>query len=74
MREIDRMFSLYNRINQSPLGAGPIGGSIFPIDRKMTAKLLGFDNLISNTIDATSSRDFMIEFVSDLSSIMIYIK
>jgi argininosuccinate lyase len=71
MREIDRMFSLYNRINQSPLGAGPIGGSIFPIDRKMTAKLLGFDNLISNTIDATSSRDFMIEFVSDLSSIMI---
>lgn len=71
MREIDRMFSLYNRINQSPLGAGPIGGSIFPIDRKMTAKLLGFDNLISNTIDATSSRDFMIEFVSDISSIMI---
>ena len=70
MREIDRMFSLYNRINQSPLGAGPIGGSLFPIDRKMTAKLLGFDNLISNTIDATS-RDFMIEFVSDLSSIMI---
>ena len=70
MREIDRMFSLYNRINQSPLGAGPIGGSLYPIDRKMTAKLLGFDNLISNTIDATS-RDFMIEFVSDLSSIMI---
>src|ERR671910_1282394 len=71
IREIDKLFSLYNRINQSPLGAGPIGGSLFPIDRKMTAKLLGFDNLISNTIDATSSRDFIIEFVSDLCSIMI---
>ena len=71
IREIDKMFSLYKRLNQSPLGAGPIGGSLFPLDRKMTAKLLGFDNILSNTIDATSSRDFMIEFLSDMSSIMI---
>jgi len=53
------------------LGAGPIGGSLLPIDRKMTAKLLGFEKIVSNTIDATSSRDFMIEFLSDISSIMI---
>jgi argininosuccinate lyase len=71
IREIDRLFSLYKRINQSPLGAGPIGGSLLPLDRKMTARLLGFDNILSNTIDATSSRDFMIEFLSDMSSIMI---
>jgi argininosuccinate lyase len=70
-RDMDRLFSLYDRINESPLGAGPIGGSIFPIDRRKTAKLLGFNNIVSNTIDATSSRDFMIEFTSDISSIMI---
>ena len=71
VREIDRLFSLYERINQSPLGAGPIGGSLLPIDRNMTAKLLGFDNIMSNSIDATSSRDFMIEFTSNIASIMI---
>ncbi|MGI8720327.1 MAG: argininosuccinate lyase [Nitrososphaeraceae archaeon] len=71
MREIDRLFSLFERLNQSPLGTGPIGGSLLPLDRNMTAKLLGFDNIMSNSIDATSSRDFMIEFVSNMSSIMI---
>jgi argininosuccinate lyase len=71
LREIDRLFSLYKRINQSPLGAGPIGGTLIPIDRNITAKLLGFDNIMSNSIDATSSRDFMIEFASNIASIMI---
>lgn len=71
LREVERLFSLYKRINQSPLGAGPIGGSLLPLDRKMTARLLGFEYTVSNTIDATSSRDFMIEFLSDISSIMI---
>jgi len=71
IREINRLFSLYERINQSPLGAGPIGGSLLPINRNMTAKLLGFNGLLSNSIDATSSRDFMIEFTSTMASIMI---
>ena len=71
IREIDRLLSLYERINQSPLGSGPIGGSLLPIDRNITAKLLGFDGIMSNSIDATSSRDFMIEFTSNLASIMI---
>jgi argininosuccinate lyase len=71
IRDMDRLFSLYDRINESPLGAGPIGGSLFPLNRRKTARLLGFDNIVSNTIDATSSRDFMIEFASDISSIMI---
>jgi argininosuccinate lyase len=65
------LFSLSERINQSPLGAGPIGGSLLPIDRNMTAKLLGFDKTMSNSIDATTSRDFMIEFASNMASIMI---
>jgi len=71
IREIDRLFSLYERINQSPLGSGPIGGSLLPIDRNITAKLLGFDSIMSNSIDATSSRDFMIEFTSNIASVMI---
>lgn len=71
IRELDRSFSIYKRLNISPLGSGPIGGSLFPIDRRMTAKLLGFDNIVLNTIDATSSRDFMIEFLSSMVSIMI---
>jgi argininosuccinate lyase len=71
IREIDKLFSLYKRINQSPLGSGPIGGSLLPIDRNMTAKLLGFDKIMSNSIDATSSRDFMVEFTSIMASIMI---
>jgi argininosuccinate lyase len=71
IRDMDRLFSLYDRINESPLGAGPIGGSLFPLNRRKTARLLGFNNIVSNTIDATSSRDFMIEFTSDISSIMI---
>jgi argininosuccinate lyase len=71
IRDMDRLFSLYDRINESPLGAGPIGGSLFPLNRRKTARLLGFNNILSNTIDATSSRDFMIEFTSDISSIMI---
>lgn len=71
IREIERLFSQYERINQSPLGVGPIGGSILSIDRNITAKLLGFDSIMSNSIDATSSRDFMIEFTSNMASIMI---
>jgi argininosuccinate lyase len=71
IREIDRLLSLYERINQSPLGSGPIGGSLLPIDRNITAKLLGFNGIMSNSIDATSSRDFMIEFTSNIASIMI---
>jgi argininosuccinate lyase len=71
LRDVGRLISLYDRVNESPLGSGPIGGSTLPINRKRTAELLGFKKVISNTIDATSSRDFMIEFMSDIMSIMI---
>src|SRR5206468_10136803 len=71
LRDVSRLISLYDRVNESPLGSGPIGGSNLPISRKRTAELLGFKKIISNTIDATSSRDFMIEFMADITSIMI---
>ena len=70
-RDMDRLYVAYGRINQSPLGSCAIGGSSIKIDRKRTAILLGFDGLIKNSIDATSSRDTIIEFTAGLSIMMM---
>ena len=70
LRDLDRFMSLYERVNQSPLGAGPVGGTSLPIDRDGTAKMLGFSSLIENSIDATSTRDFVAEYVA-ASAIMM---
>jgi len=69
-RDLDRFLSLYTRVNQSPLGAGPVGGTSLPIDRDSTAKMLGFASLVENSIDATSTRDFVAEYVAN-SAIMM---
>jgi argininosuccinate lyase len=70
-RDLDRLYICYGRVNQSPLGAGAIGGTSIKIDRKRTASLLGFDSLVENSVDATTSRDFMVEFCFDLAMIML---
>ena len=70
LRDLDRFMSLYGRVNQSPLGAGPVGGTSLPIDRDSTAKMLGFSSLVENSIDATSTRDFVAEYVAN-SAIMM---
>ena len=70
-RDLGRLEDSYRRINQSPLGSLAIGGSIFSVDRNRTASLLGFDQLNTNSIDATSSRDVMLEYLSCLSILMI---
>lgn len=71
LRDLDRLYASYIRINQSPLGAGAIGGSGINVDRLRTARLLGFDGIVRNSIDATSSRDTIIEFASGLAIIML---
>ncbi|HJS69052.1 MAG TPA: argininosuccinate lyase [Nitrososphaera sp.] len=67
MRDMERLYLVYQRVNQSPLGACAIGGSSISIDRKKTAILLGFDSIVRNSIDATSSRDSFLEYASTLA-------
>ena len=64
-RDRGRLKDCRKRLNESPLGAGALAGTSFPIDRAMTAKALGFDNPMANSIDAVSDRDFAIEFLAD---------
>jgi argininosuccinate lyase len=70
IRDFERLFGTFERINQSPLGAGPVGGTSIQIDRHSTAKMLGFDGLIENSLDATSARDFVAEYVAMISILM----
>ena len=69
-RDFQRLNDTFERVNQSPLGAGPVGGTSIPIDRHSTAKMLGFDDVVENSIDATSTRDFVAEYVSMISILM----
>jgi argininosuccinate lyase len=65
LRDFDRFFESYDRINCSPLGACAIGGSSIEVDRERVSLLLGFSDLVYNSIDATSSRDSLIEYSSN---------
>ena len=69
-RDFQRLFDTFERINQSPLGAGPVGGTSITIDRHSTAKMLGFDGVVENSLDATSTRDFVAEYVAMISILM----
>lgn len=63
-RDIGRFEDARKRLNESPLGAAALAGTAFPIDRLMTAKSLGFDRPMANSLDAVSSRDFALEALS----------
>ena len=69
-RDFQRLYGTFEHVNQSPLGAGPVGGTSIPIDRHSTAKMLGFDSVVENSIDATSTRDFVAEYVAMISILM----
>ena len=70
LRDFSRLMDAYTRVNQSPLGAGPVGGTNIPINRKTTAQILGFSGLVENSIDATSTRDFVAEYVAAVAILM----
>ena len=69
-RDFERLYDAYVRVNQSPLGAGPVGGTSIPIDRHATAEMLGFGGLVENSIDATSTRDFVAEYIASVAILM----
>ena len=69
-RDEERFTDTLKRVDQMPLGSGALAGVDFPIDRKMTAKELGFSQLMRNSLDATASRDAIIEFLSDAAICM----
>ncbi|MDG1850966.1 MAG: argininosuccinate lyase [Gammaproteobacteria bacterium] len=72
-RDYDRMQDCRKRVNVSPLGAAALAGTSFPIDRNMTAELLGFDKPAANSLDAVSDRDFAIEFCAAASLLMTHL-
>lgn len=70
-RDLERTRDCYKRVNLSPLGAAAFASTGFDLDRERTCKLLGFDGLIENSMDAVSSRDFLIESASVFANLMI---
>lgn len=72
-RDKERYQESLKRINISPLGAGALAGTTFPIDRELTAELLGFHGIYENSLDAVSDRDFILEFLSASSILMMHL-
>nr|WP_202593250.1 argininosuccinate lyase [Moraxella macacae] len=73
IRDGERFIEARSRINQMPLGAAALAGTTYPIDRQLTAKLLGFEGICQNSLDAVSDRDFAIEFASNASILMMHL-
>ena len=72
-RDMGRVEDAKKRMNFSPLGSGALAGTTYPIDRDMTAKLLGFNSYTKSTLDGVADRDFCIELASALSLIMVHL-
>lgn len=72
-RDEDRLKDTRKRINILPLGSSALAGTTFPIDRFYVAKLLGFDDISKNSIDAVSDRDFVVEFLSDAAILIMHL-
>ena len=68
-----RLRDIYYRMNYCPLGAGALAGTTYPLDRNYTASLLGFEGPTANSMDSVSDRDYIIEYLSALSTIMMHL-
>jgi argininosuccinate lyase len=69
-RDLDRLYVTYGRVNENPLGAGPIGGTSIQIDRQSTGKMLGLKGIVENSIDATTTRDSAVEYIAAIAILM----
>ena len=72
-RDRSRMADIYKRMNYCPLGSGALAGTTYPLDREYTASLLGFEGPTMNSMDSVADRDYLIEFLSALSTIMMHL-
>ncbi len=72
-RDLNRLNDFSVRLDENPLGAGALAGTTFPIDRFYTTELLGFKKPTENSIDSVSDRDFIVEFISICSIIMMHL-
>ena len=72
-RDRGRLADIYKRMNYCPLGSGALAGTTYPLDREYTAELLGFDGPTLNSMDSVSDRDYLIELLSSLSTIMMHL-
>lgn len=73
LRDLERLEDAKRRINESPLGACALAGTTYPIDREFTARELGFESVMQNSMDAVSDRDYILELQSVLSIIAIHL-
>lgn len=72
-RDYSRLADIYERMNYCPLGAGALAGTTYPLDRNLTAELLGFYGPTLNSMDSVSDRDYVIEMLSAFSMIMMHL-
>ena len=72
-RDRSRLKDIYERMNYCPLGAGALAGTTYPLDREYTAQLLGFAGPTRNSMDSVSDRDYVIEYLSALATVMMHL-
>lgn len=72
-RDRSRMADIYKRMNYCPLGSGALAGTTYPLDRNYTAELLGFEGPTLNSMDSVADRDYLIELMSALSTVMMHL-
>ena len=73
LRDRQRLADIRKRMNLCPLGSGALAGTTYPLDREYTASLLGFDGPTRNSMDSVSDRDYLIELLSALATIMMHL-
>ncbi|MCR5626893.1 MAG: argininosuccinate lyase [Lachnospiraceae bacterium] len=73
LRDRDRLKDTRKRLNLCPLGCGALAGTTYPLDRDLTASLLGFDGPTRNSMDSVSDRDYLIEVLNDLAILMMHL-